>query len=99
MRKRYNRLPRRKAWHLVPEAFIDAADGPAQRADHSWIADFVQDVRIHQAKNLAWQMLRQLGHENEPEPAFAAAFRNPRDLLEQYFHLVDALFAQELVRF
>src|SRR5689334_5286415 len=99
MRKRYNRLPRRKARHLVPEAFVDAAHGPPQRADHSWITNFVQNIRIHQAENLTWQMLRQLGDEHESEPALSTAFRNPRHLLEQDFHLVDALFAQELVRF
>ena len=67
-------------------------------ADDLRVGDLVQDVGVDQAKDLARQVLRELGDEDQAEPALAAALGDPRHLLEQDRHLLDALGGEELVR-
>jgi hypothetical protein len=59
----------------------------------------VQDVRVHKSEDLTRKMLRQLGDEDQPQPSFPTALRDPRNLLEESPRLLDALGAQELVGF
>ena len=43
----------------------------------------MQDVGVHQAEELRWQVLRELRDEREAKPTFSAAFGNSRHLLKQ----------------
>src|ERR1700730_3699839 len=62
------------------------------------VAETKQDAVIAEREKLAGQMLRELGGEDQTEPALATAAGDALNLIEDRGHLLDSLGGHKLMR-